>query len=134
MAWSLCLLCVALLGAGVVLLRLNGSYSDVGTWGTENLLFVFPVVILAFAFVGALISSRLPDNPVGWVCLAIGLTLTLTITAGEYGVYALQTQPGSLPGGEYMAWLTNWLWVPAVVSIGTFMILLFPDGRLPSRR
>ncbi len=103
MAWSLCLLCVALFGAGVVLLLLNGSYSDVGTWGTENLLFVFPVVILAFAFVGALISSRLPANPVGWVCLAIGLTLTLTVTAGEYGVYALQTRPGSLPGGEYMA-------------------------------
>ena len=49
-------------------------------------------------------------------------------------MYALQTRPGSLPGGEYMAWLGNWLWVPAVFLIGTFMVLLFPDGRLPSRR
>ena len=136
LAWSLCLLCVALLAAGVVLLFLNGSYSvrGAGAWGTKNLVFVVLVVILAFALVGALISSRLPANPIGWVCLAIGLTLTLAIIAGEYAVYALQTRPGSLPGGVYIAWLTNWLWVPAVVSGGTFMVLLFPNGRLPSRR
>lgn len=96
--------------------------------------FIIPVVIMAFALVGALISSRLPANPIGWVCLAIGLTLTLGVATGEYNVYALQTRPGSLPGGVYMAWLTNWLWVPAVVSIGTFLVLLFPDGRLPTRR
>lgn len=136
LAWSLCLLCVALLTAGMVLLFLNGSYSvgGAGTWGTKNLVFVVLVVILAFALVGALISSRLPANPIGWVCLAIGLTLSLAVTTGEYYVYALQTRPGSLPGAVYMAWLTNWLWVPAVVSGGTFMVLLFPDGRLPSRR
>ncbi|MDQ4126552.1 MAG: hypothetical protein M3151_01110, partial [Actinomycetota bacterium] len=136
LAWSLCLLCVALLAAGVVLLFLNGSYSvgGAGTWGTKNLVFVVLVVIVAFALVGALISSRLPANPIGWVCLAIGLTLSLGVTTGEYYVYALQTRPGSLPGAVYMAWLTNWLWVPAVVSGGTFMVLLFPDGCLPSRR
>ncbi len=135
LAWSLCLLCVALLAAGVVLLFLNGSYSVEGAgWGTKNLVFVLSVVILAFALVGALISSRIPANPIGWVCLAIGLTFTLGTITGEYYVYALQTRPGSLPGGVYMAWLANWLWVPAVVLIGTFMVLLFPDGRLPSRR
>ncbi|HEV8044082.1 MAG TPA: hypothetical protein VGP38_02810 [Rubrobacter sp.] len=126
---------MALLAAGVVLLFLNGSYSVEGAgWGTKNLVFILLVVILAFALVGALISSRLPANPIGWVCLAIGLTLTLATITGEYAVYALQTRPGSLPGAVYMAWLTNWLWVPAVVSGGTFMVLLFPDGRLPSRR
>ncbi len=126
---------MALLAAGVVLLFLNGSYSVEGAgWGTKNLVFILLGVILAFALVGALISSRLPANPIGWVCLAIGLTLTLATITGEYAVYALQTRPGSLPGAVYMAWLTNWLWVPAVVSGGTFMVLLFPDGRLPSRR
>ncbi len=127
---------MALLAAGVVLLLLNGPSSDsgAGTWGTETLIFILPVVVLAFALVGALIASRLPRNPMGWLCLAIGLAFSLAGTAGEYDVYALQTRPGSLPGGEYMAWLENWLWVPAVVLIGTFMVLLFPDGRLPSRR
>jgi hypothetical protein len=136
LAWSLCLLCVALLAVSVVLLLLNGpSAGGTGTWGTaHNTFFIFPVVILAFTLVGTLIASRHPDNPIGWVCLTIGLTLMLAGAAGEYDVYALQTRPGSLPGGEYMAWLETWGWVPPVVLIGTFLILLFPDGRLPSRR
>jgi hypothetical protein len=92
------------------------------------------VVILAFTLVGALISSRLPTNPIGWICLAIGLILALEGVADGYHVYALQTRPGSLPGGDYMAWLGNWTWAPALFLSGTFMVLLFPDGRLPSRR
>ena len=135
LAWSLCLLCVALLAAGVLLLLLNGpSAGATSAWGTANNVFIFPVMVLAFTLVGTLIASRLPANPIGWICLAIGLTMMLGITAGEYDVYALQTRPGSLPGGEYMAWLENWVWAPSVVLIGTFLVLLFPNGRLLSRR
>jgi hypothetical protein len=135
LAWSLCLLSVALLAASGVLLLLDGpSAGATGTWGTANQNFIYPVVILAFTLVGTLIASRIPGNPIGWVCLAIGLTLMLAGAAGEYDVYALQTRPGSLPGAEYMAWLENWLWIPSVGLIGTFLVLLFPDGRLPSRR
>ena len=134
LAWSLCALCVALLGAGGVLSSLNGPYSDVGTWGTSNIIVILPVVILTFALVGALIASRLPTNPIGWICLIIGVTLTLSAVGGEYDIYALQARPGSLPAGVYVAWLENWSWVPAVVSIGTFLVLLFPNGRLPTRR
>ncbi len=135
LAWSLCLLCVALLAARVVLLYLNRATTlATGGWGTANYAFILLVGILAFTLVGALISSRLPTNPIGWICLAIGLILALEAIADGYHVYALQTQPGYLPGGEYMAWLGNWLWVPSVFLITTFMVLLFPDGRLPSRR
>jgi hypothetical protein len=134
-AWSLCLLGVAMLAAGGVLLFLYGpSAGSTGTWGTTNNTFIYPVVVLVFTLVGALVASRLPGNSVGWISLAIGFTLGLGGATGEYAAYALQTRPGSLPGGQYMAWLTNWAWVPSVVLIGTFMILLFPDGRLPSRR
>jgi hypothetical protein len=129
------LLSLALLAARVVLLFLNRATTlATGGWGTANYAFILLVVILAFALVGALISSRLPTNPIGWICLAIGLILALEAVADGYHVYALQTRPGSLPGGEYMAWLGNWTWVPAMFLIGTFMVLLFPDGRLPSRR
>ena len=129
------MLCVALLAARVVLLFLNRATTlATGGWGTANYAFILVVVILAFALVGALISSRLPTNPIGWICLAIGLILALEAVADGYHVYALQTRPGSLPGGEYMAWLGNWTWAPPVFLIGTFMVLLFPDGRLPSRR
>ncbi len=136
LAWSLCVLCVALLVATAALSNLSSTHAKeaASSWGTLNMIFIFPVVILSFALVGALIASRLPANPIGWVCLAIGLFLTLASVTGVYYVYAVETRPGSLPGSVYVAWLTNWLWVPAVVCIGTFLVLLFPDGRLPSRR
>ncbi len=128
LAWSVCLLCMTVLAVIWVLLLLSGpSEGSVSTWGTEyNNYFIFPVVILAFALVGALVASRLPTNPIGWICLVIGLTAILGGAAGEYEVYAL-------PGGEYAAWLENWLWIPAVGLMGTFTILLFPNGRMPSR-
>jgi hypothetical protein len=137
LAWSLCLLFVALFAVALVFLFLNRSTqvaAPTDTWGTANMVTIYPVVIFAFALVGAFVSSRLPGNPIGWVCLAIGLTMMLSGAADEYGVYTLETRPGSLPGGEYAAWLGAWLWIPAVVLIGTFIILLFPNGRLPSRR
>jgi len=135
LAWSTCLLCVALLAFSGVLPLLNGPSEGRGsTWGTEYNNFIFPVVILAFALVGALVASRLPGNAIGWICLAIGLALSLGGMADEYSVYAQATRPGLLPGGEYAAWLQNWAWIPAVGLMGTFTILLFPTGRLPTHR
>lgn len=61
------------------------------------MVFIYPVVFVAFALVGALISSRRPGHAIGWVCLTIGLIMMLSGTADEYGVYALETRPGSLP-------------------------------------
>ena len=135
LAWSACLLCVTLLAFSGVLVSLNGpSEGGASTWGTEYNNFIFPVVVLAFALVGALVASRLPTNPIGWICLTIGLAMMLGGAADEYSVYALQTRPGSLPGGMYMAWLQNWAWIPAVGLMGTFTILLFPTGRVPTHR
>jgi hypothetical protein len=135
LAWSTCLLCVTLLAFSGVLLLLNGPSEGRGsTWGTEYNNFIFPVVVLAFALVGALIASRLPANPIGWICLTIGLVMMLGGAAEEYSVYALATRTGSLPGGEYAAWLGNWAWIPAVGLMGTFTILLFPTGQVPTHR
>jgi hypothetical protein len=50
-----------------------------------------------------------------------------------YGVYGV-AQPGSVPFPVVVAGINNWLWVPAVGLLGTYLLLLFPDGRLPSRR
>ena len=75
LAWSVCLLCVTLLAVSGVLLLLNGPSEGGSTWGTEYNNFIFPVVALAFALVGALIASRLPANPIGWICLTIGLVM-----------------------------------------------------------
>jgi hypothetical protein len=90
-------------------------------------------LFLAFPLVGALIASRRPKNAVGWLCLAIGLLWTLSGVFDYYGYYGAAT-PGSVPFPVAMAGISNWVWVPAVGLLGTYVLLLFPDGRLPSRR
>ena len=101
-----------------------------GVWGTANVPFIFLVVTL----VGALVASRRPTNPIGWISLAAGLALALFNAAGEYAIYALLSQPASLPGAQVAAWLREWIWVPFVGLVGIYLVLLFPDGRLPSSR
>src|SRR5207344_1173386 len=62
------------------------------------------VLILAFvpfAVVGALIISRQPRNRIGWIFLITGLGIVISLTAYQYAVYALLTDPGSLPAGEW---------------------------------
>ena len=92
--------------------------------------------VLAFAMflpMGAFIASRRPRSPIGWLALGIGLTQILTGGAFEYALRALVIDPGSLPLGSEMAWLSSAMWAPGF-SLVTFLLLLFPTGRLPSPR
>jgi hypothetical protein len=91
------------------------------------------VLFLIFPLVGALISSRRPRNPIGWILLADGLLWMLTGMMDYYGVYGV-ARPGSVPFPVIVAGINNVMWVPAVGVLGTYVFLLFPDGRLPSRR
>ena len=97
LALSLGLMSVALLSASTVLLVLNRPtrvVESAGVWGTANVPFIFLVVTLDFTLVGALVASRRPTNPIGWISLAAGLALALFNAAGEYAIYALLSQPG----------------------------------------
>lgn len=89
---------------------------------------------MGFSTVGAVIASRIPpDNPIGWLFCIVGLLFAVTHFSAEYAIYTLLAAPGSLlPAGEAAAWFNTWLWVPQLGSI-VFVVLLFPDGRLPSR-
>jgi hypothetical protein len=91
------------------------------------------VPFLAFPIMGALIASRRPHNPIGWICLAVGSLFLLLGVSEYYSVYGV-AEPGSVPFPIGVAWLSNWLWMPAVGLFATYLFLLFPDGRLPSRR
>jgi class 3 adenylate cyclase len=89
-------------------------------------------VLLVFSIPAALIVSRRPRNPIGWLLAAIGYGVGLGDLAGEYGYYAILTAPGALPAAIPMLWLgTLGLWL-SIVSV-PLLLLLFPDGRLPSR-
>jgi signal transduction histidine kinase len=89
---------------------------------------------LGMGTVGALVASRRTKNPIGWLLLAIGTCVAISSFAHEYGLYVLVTHPRSLPGGVWAAWLANWVTILALGPLLMFLPLLFPDGRLPSRR
>ena len=83
---------------------------------------------------GALIASRRPGNPIGWICLAAGITWMLGMVSGSYVLYGLRmASPGSVPYPAAVGSLSEFL-PPTAILLGTFLILLFPDGRLPSSR
>lgn len=130
LAWSVWALSVASAALGLVFLYLNGSFAPL----FDESLGVDAVIAVAYPTVGAIIASRRPGNPIGWIFCLVGLSLGITIFASEYAVYALVTEPGVLPAGVLAAWLGTWIWVPGIVLGLTFLLLLFPHGRLPSRR
>jgi hypothetical protein len=130
LAWSLWALSVALAGSGLLLLFLNGSFGDL----LDESLGIDAVFALAFPTVGAIIASRRPGNAVGWIFCAIGLCGGAEVFTVEYGIYALVTNPGSLPAGVITTWIGTWIWLPSVTLTITFLLLLFPHGRLLSPR
>jgi hypothetical protein len=130
-AWLSCAVAVVLGGAAIVLAVANSRVDE------ESLFEVFPLgAVIAFTFpiVGALVASRRPDNAVGWIFCVIGVTQGLVDFAYEYATYTLVTEPGSLPGGGLTSWVQTWAWVPGYGLLITFLLLVFPTGRLPSRR
>jgi hypothetical protein len=139
LACSLAALSGAMFVAGAILTVLSlhvtapvaQPSSDWGSGGAiGNLLILTP--FLAFTIVGALIASRRPENPIGWICLVAGLFWTLIVLDDQYIAYALATT-GVVPLPAAVA-LNQWLWVPPVGLLSIYLILFFPDGKLPSRR
>ncbi len=135
LAWSVAALSLAIFVASVALFVLARSAPVPGGSGASRTVLDLSVSLpfLAFPIVGALIASRRPRNPVGWICLADGLLWMLLGLFDFYSVYGL-ARPGSVPFPAAVAGLGEWLWVPTVGLLVIYLILLFPDGRLPSRR
>ena len=124
-AWSLCALSLAVSAVSVVLLVLNRSQpsTPVYVFWLEN-----TVLLISFSIIGAIIASRLPTNPLGWLfCAAASIAAVVHLSA-EYAIYALLAQPDSLPAGEALAWLTSWPWILFMGCI-EISLLLFPVGR-----
>jgi hypothetical protein len=88
---------------------------------------------LAFPTVGALIASRRPENPIGWIFCGTGLLYGVQAFASGYAEYALLEHTGSLPGEELMAWISGWIGIPVLPLAGALLVLLFPNGKLMSR-
>ena len=103
------------------------------TSSLRNTVFV-SLVILAFSTVGALIWSRRPENPIGWLFCSGAFSWILGELALEYGVYALITARGTLPAGAWAAWFGSWARGMGWFVLVAFLLFLFPNGRPPSPR
>ena len=127
--FGLCFLCYS---TALVLDTLDAAGTGPGGLSSDKALFLG---LLLFPLVGALIASRQPSNTIAWILLGIGLSWEFGTLVGSYATYRLSTSQGSISQAELVfVALTTWWWVPAVGLMGTFLILLFPDGRLPSPR
>jgi hypothetical protein len=134
LAWSLWAGCVGLITIALVLdfMTEDSSLIESGLRYYPGFAVLTGVLSLAYPTVGALIASRLPANPIGWIFCGLGLLYIVQRLTTAYADYAL-LQNIALPWGEYAAWFSTWI-VFANPILGLFLILLFPSGRLPSRR
>jgi signal transduction histidine kinase len=122
LAGGLLVLTVAALAASAVFGVAVGDLMDA---------FAFTPVLLAFAAVGAIIASRRPGNPIGWLFLAEALGFALGVATDTYAKHA--TRAGVTPPPATWA-----VWLGAILGelglLFALALLLFPDGRLPSPR
>jgi len=103
-------------------------------WLVTHLLFS-PLTTVAYALVGGLIAVRQPRNPLGWIFSAVGVFAGLTSLLGDRNYLGLCLWSGAVaPCIQIAQWLSLWVWMPTTMLPMSFVLLLFPDGRLPSRR
>ena len=126
LAWSLCGLTLSLVACVV-------AFEALYRVSLAGLVFLL-VFVVPSALVGAVVASRQPRNPVGWFLVVSAICWAVNEATGRYALYGLVIEPGSLPLARLMAWPSTWMWEPAVLLIGLFLTLYFPDGRLLSPR
>ena len=92
------------------------------------------VVPISFGAVGALVASRQPRNVIGWLFLSIAVISGLQGLSDQYARYGFVTHPGA-PAAVWALWLDGWV-ISFVFPCGALalLLLLFPDGRVPSPR
>jgi hypothetical protein len=129
LAWAVCAISLAFTALCFLLIVLSLRLNTPAYFFWPEL----TVLALGYSVIGAIIASRLPNHPIGWICCAIGFIAAVDHFGGEYAVYALLAQPHPLVGGMAMLWLQDWFWM-LFIGLIVFLLLLFPTGRLPSRR
>jgi hypothetical protein len=129
LAWSVCALSLALTALSFLLIALSlRQDAPIFFYWLEP-----TVIAVGYSVIGAIIASRLPNHPIGWICCAIGLIAGVEQFSGEYAVYALVAQPDSLAGAKAMLSIQNWFWI-LFTGLTVFLLLFFPNGRLPNSR
>jgi len=129
LAYPLGVLAMALAVAGSVV----STAVDWAGWGDLPFGLAFGMVGIASGLTGAVVASRQPANPVGWLVLAMGVGVGLLMAAGAYAELGVLTSLGPLPGQAPAAWFADVLSIPIFFGITGLLLLLFPTGRPLSR-
>jgi two-component system, NarL family, sensor kinase len=128
-SWLLAGATTLALAAALILLVPNASRIDAGRIGIYA---VLAVAVGLYAGTGHLTTRRLPGNAIGWLLSLMGLSLAVTMVAEQYALYGLTRASGPV----FLARLTGWfsgMLALLTVFLLVFLVMLFPDGRLPSR-
>jgi membrane protein CcdC involved in cytochrome C biogenesis len=133
MAWSVCAVTLLVLATSMLLIVLGWSTPLPGGWTSWRDQTVSLLGIIGAPILGGLIASRLPRNPYGWLWLGFGLGLAAQSLAMSYEAYALVVEPGSLAAPRTISHVLE-LGGQVALTLAPLLMLLFPTGRLPSRR
>ncbi len=115
-AWSLWALTLVFMGLTIVFTVLYPLSKDAVSNAVN---FAIAILFVAtFQTVGAMIASRRPENPIGWVFCGMGLALVAAVFFGNYAQYSLVVEPGALPWDETAAWVGTWIWPVALSPLG----------------
>ena len=134
LAWALAALVIAL-AAAALFLSLGFALSTGNTRNLLSHLSMSPLAAIVYGVLGALVVSHRPKNLIGWIFLVVGLFEALSSIATSYSLFgSILWGREPVPGGDFATWLNLWIWIPAIFLPTTFILLLFPNGRLPTRR
>jgi hypothetical protein len=133
-ATAILVLCVALFAFSATFGVLANDAKQSGSWSGGGVWVGLALVAAAVTYpaAGWLVAARRPENPIGWILLAIGVMWGAGFTS-TYADYTIKLHH-DLPGGGLVAAVGGAFWLPAIGITGTFLLLLFPDGHLPGRR
>jgi hypothetical protein len=134
-AWTLWGLALVLAAAGLLFGIL--AFSAPLPEGREPFLvsiIVQDALVVLYGVLGGLIASRHGRNLIGWIFCFVAFSLGIISFASGYADYALYARDDPLPGAVLAAWVTGWLFIPAVYVSMCYLFFLFPDGRPASPR
>jgi hypothetical protein len=133
LAWALWALVVLGFAAAFWLDQLlrRAGRPDLVSLSTDAVPYLLGMV--SAATVGAVVASRRPRHPVGWLLLALGLSVIALGLSDAYAAYGLLARPGSLPAARWAALYVDVSWAGLSALLG-FILLLTPTGSLPSPR
>ena len=122
------------LGAPLALVSIVGTVAVASAGDISITSTIAPMVAVTNLIVGAILVTRLPRHPIGWLLWTSGLLFALTRLTQGLADRGLTADPGSIPGAIWFAWVNAWIGTPGFVLLGVLLPLLYPTGRPPSPR